>query len=317
MVRIAYIGSFGRQYNTEVHIARDARALGHEVNCVEEADIIYGLKYGTRTSFVPDPDLVLYTKSIGLPPQASDWWRELEEAGARTAGVHLDLYRGLARQSEILDDPFWQTGDVFTADGDPNTQAELELLGVKHHWLPAAVVSDECAVAENPEQGGADVVFVGSTRGYHPEYGFRLELIHALQRTYGPRFQCFGPQEGQLVEGLALNRLYQRHGRIVVGDSLILPGHKNYWSNRYYETVGRGGFLIGPHVSGIDCHFRDLEHLRYYQAGDLPHLFDLIDYYLDHPDEARAIAANGQAHVRERHTYRNRVEAMLTTLGLA
>lgn len=321
MATIAYIGSFARSYNTEVHLARDARSLGHEVIELEEravADNLRAHDTGGPHIEIPECDLVLYTKSTGLPPAAIDMWRGLEIDGIRTASFHLDLYRGLARGDEMLDDPFWQTGDVFTADGDPATSAELELLGVRHHWLPAACVSDEAVLVEElPRDTAAQIVFVGSSRSYHPEWPWRLEMLSELRRVYGPAFQVFGPQEGELLEGLRLNALYQQPGRIVIGDSLALPGHSNYWSNRYYETLGRGGFLIAPHVPGIDAHFRDVEHLRYYEVGDLPYLIDLIDHYRSAVDAVRSTRHRGQAHVREFHTYRHRVASMLETLELA
>ncbi len=113
-----------------------------------------------------------------------------------------------------------------------------------------------------------------------------------------------------------LNDLYASVA-IVVGDSLALPGHTRYWSDRPYETVGRGGFLLMTHVPGLEEHFTDREHLVFWDAGNFSQLDQLIDAYLSDPDERLRISTAGQAHVRAHHTYRHRLVVLLEKLGLA
>src|SRR4051794_35644962 len=118
-MKIVYLSAFAHSWSTESHVARDAEALGHEVTRIVEppkADNAFLLDLYEAAR---DSQLMLYTKSCGLPPEAISLWRQLEQAGVRTASYHLDLYVGLPRECEVGVDPFWRTGTVFTVDGDP------------------------------------------------------------------------------------------------------------------------------------------------------------------------------------------------------
>lgn len=316
MTTIAYIGNFTRPWCTEVHVARDARALGHTVVEIQEPSDEPSIGWAKWFDFVlrtvqdEGVDLVLYTRTWGLPDDAAKLWQRCERRGVATAAYHLDLYVGLKRQRDIAENSFWKTGTVFTADGDPGTFAVMRNLGVNHCWLPAACVSDECHPSETRVQEVAPIVFVGShPDGYHDEWPWRRKLLRGLRMRYGDQFRRYPVGEMRLYNG-ALNEVLTS-ATVVVGDSLALPGHSNYWSDRFYENVGRGGFLVAPHVPGIDAHFTSGEHLMLYDLGDLDHVLELVDEALDDPYNSRQIAIAGSAHVREHHTYRNRVEELL------
>jgi hypothetical protein len=289
-MRIGYVGDFSQSWHTETHVARDLEALGHDV---------------TRWWLADDrPDLVI---AQGNPPGLADIVRDARARGVPTATYHLDVYRGIAREREIGKTPMWWADHVFTADGDPRTQQLTESLNINHHWLPAAVVSDETDPGTWRDEYDHDVVFVGAGR-YHREWPWRRQLLDFLARRYGARFRHFDHHPP--TRGRDLNDLYAT-ARVVIGDTLALAQTRNYWSDRYYETLGRGGFLIAPWVPGIDAHFTDYEHLRYYTIGDTDGLGALIDTYLAQPDEARAIAKRGNEHVAEQHTYKHRMAALL------
>ncbi len=276
------------------------------------------------------PDLLMFTRTRGLP-DATALWRQVESWGTKTCSYHLDLYVGLQREAGIEDDPFWTTQYVFTPDGDPRSAEFFAAHGINHIWSPPAVVSDECVPGKWNDKYDFDVVFVGS-EGYHPEWPWRPQLIDFLRHTYGDRFRRFGGDcPGGPTRGLALNDLYAT-ARVVVGDSLCLPGHTNYFTDRYFETVGRGGFLVAPWVPGIEDFLtpgdpdRYAGHFDWYLHPDDPRnprtvdaalsgLRTTIDYWLRQPERARLFAANGQAHVRANHTYRHRLEEALLAMG--
>lgn len=314
-----FIGNFRHPWCSEIHFARDIEALGHKVTRLQEP--VGGknserfVREMERKALRERPDVVFFTRTWGLPPSTTQTWRRLERAGITTASYHLDLYVGLNRQAGLADDPFWTTQHVFTPDGDPHSAEYFQRLGINHHWSPPAVVSDECEPGTWRDACDYDVVFVGS-RGYHPEWPWRTQLLDWLADRYGPRFRRFGGDcpEGP-TRGADLNDLYAT-ARVVVGDSLCLPGHTRYFSDRYWETVGRGGFLVGPRVPGIEEHFTDGEHLRLYEYGDLDALGRMVDAAIDDPEGCRLIAKQGQAWVRERHTYRDRFKAAFLTMGL-
>jgi hypothetical protein len=260
------------------------------------------------------PDLLLYTRTREMPLIATNVWRRIERLGVTTAAIHLDLYVGLERERTIARDPFWAMQHTFTADGDPNSAAVFKKRHINHHWSSPACVSSECVVGKKRREYTYDVVFVGSA-GYHPEWPWRTQLTDYLRARYGDKFRHFGNNalEGQ-TRGLDLNDLYAS-AKVVVGDSLQLPGHTNYWSDRYFETVGRGGFLIGPKVPGIEKFLTDQEHFVGYNHPRNPHdgldvadalegVGQLVDYWLAHPKERKAIQRAGQDHVREHHPRR-------------
>jgi spore maturation protein CgeB len=108
-----------------------------------------------------------------------------------------------------------------------------------------------------------------------------------------------------MVRGLPLNELYSST-KIVVGDSQPSP---HYWSNRLYETLGRGGFLLHPHTEGIETEFEDGKHLVLYDRNDLQDLYDKIDYYLSHDNARETIRRAG--FVKGKYTYKDRCRELM------
>lgn len=308
-LRIAYVGNFQPRHSTENHIRLSLESMGHTVVRLQENQVGCGaiLEAARRC------DLLLYTRTWGFlegPKAGRILLAQLAELGVPTASYHLDLYFGLKRQRTIESDPFWMTKYVFTPDGGHD--AELRRAGINHHYLRPGVFGPECVPGTPRADFAHDVVFVGSYAGYHAEWPYRRELVDWLRATYGDRFAHYG--DGRVVRNEALNDLYAS-AKIVVGDSLCLGfTHPHYWSDRVYETVGRGGFLIHPHITGMEQEFQSGAHLVYYRFGDFAQLRALIDHYLVREEERRAIAARGQAFVREHCTYAHRLAEALAII---
>lgn len=260
---------------------------------------------------------MIYTKTWGLrePQKVLSLWGEFRRQGIPTASYHLDLYLGLRRGTGFDSDPFWQTEFVFTPDGDPGSAEEFKRLGVNHHYMKPGVFRAECVPGQFNPRMAHEVVFVGSYPYPHPEWPYRDELVGWLGKTYGTWFRRYGGRNGT-VRGAALDNLYAS-SKVIVGDTLCLGfSHEGYWSDRVYETLGRGGFLVMPYVKGMDEEFVDGEHLRFYDFGDFEHLRQIIDYYVRNPAEGRKIADAGQKFVREHCTYHNRLRQALGVLGV-
>lgn len=326
---IAYLGNFSQPHCTEVHVAASLEEQGHKVARLQESDVsLRAIDEGTWGA-----DLFLWTRTDGFLKASSAemlaWLASKRVLGLPTASFHLDLYAGLSRRTGALEaDPFWRTEHVFTPDG--GSPRFFERHGVNHHYLRPGVYGAECVSGEFNRELAADVTFVGSGSAhgsYHAEWVYRRELLAWLAKTYGPRFVKHGnPPSARgrsFIRGRDLSDLYAS-ARVVVGDTLCLGPedateprftHAGYWSDRVYETVGRGGFLIHPRIAGLDAEFRDGEHLRYYAYGDFAALRAIIDHYLDHDDERRRIAVAGQAFVRANCTYVYRTAEMLRILA--
>jgi FkbM family methyltransferase len=320
---IAYVGNFGPRHSTENHVKLSLEALGHRVVPVQE-DALHAGTAGRGDIGWPElagaiqdegADLLLWTRTWQhVRPEEQDTALEaVRAAGIPSASYHLDLYLGLDREEQIGREAFWRTDVVCTADGALADDEWWSRFGVRHRWVRPGVLAAECVPGTPQPQWAADGAFVGSCVRYHEEWPYRRQLVQWLQRTYGSRQAKLWPQRGRPAVRNEELDLYAST-KVVVGDSLCIGFDRpRYWSDRVYETIGRGGFLVMPHIEGLSDEFTDGEHLRYYTFGDFGELRALIDYYVDpaHDDERRAIAAAGQAHVRENCTYTHRVAELL------
>ena len=188
-----------------------------------------------------------------------------------------------------------------------------EQTNVKGHYLPAGVYKEECLYEQTTTK--RDVIFVGSKR-YHSEWQYRTKLVDWLERTYRDRFEHYGNGGIKNVRGIALNNLYWST-KVVVGDTLCLNfKYPDYWSDRIYETLGRGGFLIHPYVPGIEKEFVDKKHVVFYEYGNFQQLKELIDYYLINDEERETIRKAGHELVKNNYTYSHRWRTILKELGL-
>jgi hypothetical protein len=152
------------------------------------------------------------------------------------------------------------------------------------------------------------VVFVGSS-SYHKEYPFRAKLVEWLHKKYGSRFGHYGGGGYGVVRGHELNTLMAT-AKVVVGDSCF-GGRPNYVSDRYYETRGRGGFLIHPHVKGVDT-----EGVVHYSAGNLESLGYQIDSYLQDHLLRESLRRRGFMWVKGNETYTHRTKEVLERIGI-
>ena len=119
------------------------------------------------------------------------------------------------------------------------------------------------------------------------------------------------------VRGAALNQVYA-DAKVVVGDSLCMGfDYPYYWSDRVYETLGRGGFLVHPFIKGMDAHFTGGVDLSWYDFNDFDMLKDRIDFYLRNDSLRERVQQHGHLRVKNYHTYRHRWQAILETLELA
>ncbi len=144
----------------------------------------------------------------------------------------------------------------------------------------------------------------------HKEWPYRNQLLTWLKNTYKHRYTKYGHPE-RTVRDLELNQLYV-NSDVVVGDSLCLGfNHPYYWSDRVYETLGRGGFIIHPYIKGMEEEFTDGENIVFYEYMDFPGLKSKIDYYLSHEEDRERIRYNGHEFVKRNATYHNRLTQML------
>lgn len=319
-MKIKYIGNFTMTpYSTENEVRKALEHLGHEVILMQEND--------PSTWREGDPfgcDFLLWTRTGWTPAHLGFTYDEFHNvqrqmlakakgASIPTAQIHLDRWWGLAREADIAVEPCFRCDLVCTADGGHDET--WERLGINHRWLPPAVSSFECDPGAFDPKYASDVAFVGSWQGYHPETTHRFELIDYLKS----RGDCrFWPEPGEpAIRGEELRNLYASV-KVIVGDScLVNQPNGRYCSDRIPETLGRGGFLIHPHVIGVTdgTLYRDESHLITWGRGSFDHLSDRIATYLHNDQARREIAQDGRSHVLNTATYTHRMKTLIEWVG--
>jgi hypothetical protein len=314
MANIVFLGNFRVDYSTESHHVKTLQSLGHKVIKLQETEAKSEEIYESAKK----SDLFIWVHTHGWKTPGrltmSNVLKQLNNSGIPTMTYHLDLWFGLKRQRDLSSDPVYKSiGHFFTVDSKMADWFN-ERTSVKGHYLPAAVYDKEAFYkpAKNFEH---EVIFVGSKR-YHPEWKYRGQLIDYLSNTYGKKFEHWGNDGLGTVRGKNLNQLYAST-KVVVGDTLCPKfNYPDYWSDRVYETLGRGGFIIHPYISGMEKEFTDKEHLVFYEYKNFNQLKELVDYYLNNDEEREKIRLAGHNLVKEKYTYKNRWEHILKELGI-
>jgi hypothetical protein len=313
LAKIVFLGNFRVDYTSETHHANTLESLGHKVIRLQESEA----KSEDILKSSIDCDLFIWIHTHGWRTpgryEMGQVLRTLADYKIPTMTYHLDLWFGLQRQKDLNNHPVYKyIGHFFTVD---KKMADWfnQKTKVKGHYIPAGVYDKECIFKK--VEIANDVIFVGSKK-YHPEWQYRPKLIDWLSDNYQDNFKHYGSGGLQPIRGLKLNKLYWST-KVVVGDTLCINfKYPDYWSDRVYETMGRGGFIIHPYVSGMEREFEDKKHLVFYEYGNFKQLKELIDYYLEHDEEREAIRMAGHELVKTKYTYKNRWQQILKELGL-
>jgi hypothetical protein len=305
-MRIGFIGNFNVPFTTECEREWSFEKLGHEVVRFQENQTTSDQLLNRMS----DLDMLVYSHThdpsyviAGL----KDVFAEYKKAGVPTVSCHLDRWLGLKRVEDVGNEATWFTEYIFMADGSPEAAQLYDKLGLNWYYLQPGVVEKDCYMAAPDKiKYPHEIVFTGS-RGYHPEYPFRPQLVDWLKETYGDRFAHYGNDGLKVLRQHELNVMLAS-AKVVVGDSCF-GGRPNYVSDRYYETRGRGGFLLHPKVEGVD--YNGVAH---YDHGDLEDLKKQIDYYLANDEEREKLRLKGFEWVKDNETYTHRAEQIIRTV---
>lgn len=317
-MHITLLGNIELSYSSETYYVKTLREMGHQVVALHESKVT-GQEVLDQ---VMQSDLFVWIHghnetTPGLPMK--DVLQELKDRGIPTMTWHHDLFVGLGRSNKILEEDVYTNIDHFFSTDKLMTDWINRDTKVKGYYLPSAVYEKETQMLSksNDYEPYKEVVFIGN-KGYHPEWPYRPQLIDWLTEEYGNRFGWYSGEEDSLglKRGLDMNQLFA-DSKVVVGDSLCLNfDYPYYWSDRVWETLGRGGFLIMPYIKGLDDYLEDGKHLVFYEYGDFKQLKYLIDYYLENDTERECIRKAGHEYVKKSHTYKNRWEYILDEITI-
>ncbi len=310
---IVFLGNFRVDYTSESHHAKSLEELGHNVIRMQESEA----RSEDILAACVSSDLFIWIHTHGWETQGKISMEKLLQT-LKTLSIpsmtyHLDLWFGLQRQKDLESFPVYKMIDHFFTVDSQMANWFNEKTEVKGHYLPAGVFGPECTIRDVTKKH--DVLFVGSKK-YHSEWPYRPKLIDWLDKTYGNRFEHYGNGGVRSIRGLDLNKLYWST-KVVVGDTLCIDfNYPDYWSDRIYETLGRGGFLIHPYVPGLEKEFTDREHVVFYEYNNFEQLQQLIDYYIENDDEREKIRLAGHSLVKSNYTYKHRWQKILEDLGI-
>jgi hypothetical protein len=313
MATITFLGNFRVDYTTETHHTKTLESMGHHVIRLQESESTSEDVFNNAIN----SDLFVWVHTHGWNTPGimtmQDVLLRLKKHKIPSMTYHLDLWLGLSRQRDLRRKPVYQHIDHFFTVDRKMAEWFNTRTNVKGHYVPAGVYDKECVYT--PTTPKEDVIFVGS-KTYHPEWPYRPKLINFLSKTYGTRFNLYGREGLGIVRGQDLNNLYAST-KVVVGDTLCPNfNYPDYWSDRIYETIGRGGFLIHPYINGLEKEFEDKKHVVFYEYNNLNQLQELINYYLEHDAEREEIRRSGHELVKNNYTYKNRWEAILKELNI-
>jgi hypothetical protein len=309
-VIIGFVGNFSVPYTTECEREWSFQKLGHTVQRFQENRTTAA----QLRAAMPALDCLVYSHTHDpsyVIDGLIDVFKDYREAGVPTVSAHLDRWAWLARVKDVGTEATWFTEHIFMADASPEAVELYDSLGLNWHYLRPAVVERDCYMAEpDHDRFPHEIIFTGS-RGYHPEYPFRPVLVDWLKKTYGLRFGHYGGDGIRTLRQHDLN-VALASAKVVVGDSCF-GGRPNYVSDRYYETRGRGGFLIHPQVSGVD-HVGVARYEGATDAEKLEVLKEVIDLYLEHDQLREADRRRGFEWVKGNETYTHRAQQILDTV---
>jgi len=297
---IAYIGSFHNLWDEE-GIARSFEKLGYRIfrfsekafdtdNFLHQVDII-------------KPDFVVFAKL--KIPTANIVVRELKRRKIKTVCWVWDLYFGLNREFFVGRLPMFKADYVFSPDG--GNDEKFKERGVNHYLLRQAIYDEYCYKGKFRKEYNYDVVFVGCE---NMQWHYRTELCNFLKKNY-KSFKWFGRNNTLEIRGHELNDLYAS-AKIVIGDSVYSP---YYWSNRLYETLGRGGFMIFLEIEGLDREYIPYKHYIPYKMEDFKGLKEKIDYYLKNKKGRKKISNEALKYTQKHHTLIQRCQELIKIIS--
>lgn len=293
-MKILYIGNFSESWMTEEYIAKSFEALGHYVKRIDERSIDIQEAIEESKNY----DFLLYARlRVGDNQKYL-----LEHIKIPKICWFFDIYPETPRERRLWQ-PWVQMADYFfTTDG--GHQDFYNKMGRSHECIRQGICHEEAVEGKFNKNMEAKIFFAGAQNHW---FSPRQKFVDFLQRTYGNDFRWprKTTRQMELNDSIA-------SAKVVVGHNIYFP---YYWSNRIYEMVGRGGFLITPYIDGLEEEFEDGKHIICYKDMDFTDLKSKIDYYLEHDDERETIRKAGFEHCKNNYTYKHRCQELLSKIN--
>ncbi len=316
------------------------KELGHEVQLLDASMFnepfqkVLGMKIDTNSTRVLNdlflhlisemvvgtcldyaPDMVLALSQAPLSPQAL---QRLNELNITTAFWFVEDYKYM---------PYWKQYaplyDFYFTIQDDRFFDELRDIGVQNYcYLPMAAdpgVHNETNLSqEDMQEFGSDISFMGA--GYYN----RQKMFHGLLdfdfKIWGNEWDMRSPvwqhvqRSGARISTDDTVKIFNASKiNINLHSSVSHEGvnpQGDFVNPRTYELASCGAFQLVDERSILNRHFAVGEEIITYK--DLEDLRAKIEYFLTHDDERLAIAQRAKKRVMQEHTYKHRMEHMLS-----
>lgn len=178
---------------------------------------------------------------------------------------------------------------AFVSDGTWLRRFETEDI----HFLPPAGIKYK---GKKKEEYECDIAFIGKI------YGERKKLYEYLKENFSDRFKVFNNCFESELASLC------KSAKIIIAPDF--PFDDFFWSDRVYNILANGGFLIHPRSYGlVEQGFIEGEHFVPYEKEK--EIVNLAGLFLKSKKERDRIAKKGQEFVLKEHTYDKRIKEML------
>ena len=304
-LRILYLPLFSPRFGRYKRGLCDALA---KVGVVYELDYVRQRErfVGAVADFQPHLILAQFHDAHTITPEALRYVRTLAPS-AVVVNWCGDVYQESQTAPDMLD--LLHSVDlalVVNADLLPIYKAE----GIRAaYWQ----IGYEPVPEPLPMEREHDLVFMANAySASRKELATVLRGISQNTGLYGYGWDELGGS-GNTFYNFARGAALYRRCKIAIGDNQY--GDKGFVSNRLFEALANGAFLLHQHVPGL----RDLTGIEpgvhLVEWSDDDDLTEKAHYYLAHEDERRQIAAAGEAFVRQHCSFDARVRELFDLLG--
>jgi len=269
------------------------------------------------------PDLTLIIKGGGF---TSDTIKKIKEFHkGKLVGWIFDVTLGgiMLKDTKTYIDFIKELDTFYTIDN--SAVPELKALGVNAKWLTEGCYPPEHkSVMFNKHQNnqfGADIVFLGSVGGIHPN---REKLLERIDKE-GFDFKIFGDvlyepdKEPRWVKDhhTGYEAINDYHSIACEASKIVIgidgwPDRSKAWSARLYRTLCPGGFLLTNYTKDLEKYFKPGEVLDVYHNED--ELIEKILYWLKNEESRNKVAQAGKKLVNEKHTFAIRLKEIIDDL---
>ena len=255
-----------------------------------------------------DADFVILSKCHGL---LADTVAEIIEGKDNAMWYHdAQWYRSTYRPDIAHIIKIGKLTRTFFVSG---FEKEWAALGLPAKFLPSCADASIRPVPAS-KQFASDVAFIGT--GYDPSRAnFLLKVASKFDlRVWGNGWDEWRQRlkwSGRPIEGKEFAAVCSST-KIVLGvnPARYTADSGNTTSDRTWMTILAGGFFLGHGTPELRKMLREGDHCGWY--NDVDSCLVQIGYYLQKPEQRERIRREGQAFVREHHTFDQRIHNLLS-----